>query len=235
MDALIVNNISKTFLVGKKTRKHDKSLFTLKNITFNVKKGETLGIIGQNGCGKTTLLRIISGIYHPDSGYVKTNGKLSPLLQLGTGFQGDLTATENITMNGLLLGLSKSFIDSQMYKILKFAELEKFSDLKLKHFSSGMKARLSFSVAMYIDPEILLVDEILSVGDAAFRQKSYNAFLTFKEKQKTIILTSHNLGMIEKLCDRVLLLDKGTLITHGNPSEIITQYESMLHIRNDHD
>lgn len=235
MDVVSVNKITKKFSIGKpvgnsKIIKHwwmpteEKKILALDNVTFDVKQGEILGIIGFNGSGKTTLLRTIAGVYRPDSGSVKVNGTLSPLLQLGAGFQVDLNARENIIMNGMLLGMSKSFIEKKLQSIIEYAGLENFSDLKIKHYSTGMRARLAFSIGMQIEPDILLIDEILSVGDKDFREKSYKTFLTFKKNKKTIIHATHNLEKLKEFSDRVLLLNKGKIISIGNPDEVIKKY-----------
>jgi len=182
-NSLEVNNVSKSFkldtkqgiwkLIKKTTNsKQQKSILALDSISFTVPKGEVLSIIGLNGSGKSTLLRTIAGVYKPDSGYVKVNGSLSPLMQLGAGFQLELNAIENIVMNGMLLGMPKPDIEDKVENILEFAELERFSNMKLKHYSSGMKSRLAFATAIQIDPDILLVDEILAVGDKDFQKKS---------------------------------------------------------------
>jgi len=236
--AVVCENISKSFKLDmsqgfKKmarfmtTATIPTHLTALNEISLSVKKGEVLGIIGRNGSGKTTLLRIIAGIYKPDSGKVKVNGKLSPLLQLGTGFQSDLVARENIVMNGMLLGLSKSEIEDKIDTILEFAGLERFSELKLKNYSSGMRARLAFSTAMQINPDILLVDEILAVGDKEFAEKSWNTFLSFKKNNKTILHTTHNLPKAMEFSDRILLLDKGNIVMIGNPKEVIKKYNEI--------
>jgi len=237
-DALIINKVSKTFKIdqrkgiskitkNKQSFSKLKTLKALDDISFQVKKGEILGIIGLNGSGKTTLLRIIAGIYIPDSGYVKVNGRLSPLLQLGAGFLGDLIAKENIIMNGMLLGFSKSSIETKIDNIIQFAELEKFSNLKLKHYSSGMRARLAFATAIQVEPDILLVDEILSVGDRVFKEKSYEAFLSFKKNQKTILYATHNLEKLAELSDQVMLLHKGSIETIGKPEAVIKKYKEI--------
>jgi len=212
-NAVIVKNVSKNFKIDQrkgiskfrkslKINHNSKTLAALTNISFEIKKGEILGILGLNGSGKSTLLRIIAGIYHPDSGYVKISGKMSQLMQLGAGFQGDLNAKDNIIMNGMLMGLSKSIIEKKVDEIIKFSELEKFTYLKLKHFSTGMRSRLAFATAMQVDPDILLVDEILSVGDRTFRNKSYEAFLSYKKNKKNY-LTCHtpiryNFGIVRQ-------------------------------------
>jgi len=228
MNAITVKNISKSFHVKRILGKPSiNSLLAIDNISFSIQQGTMVGIIGKNGSGKTTLLRIISGIYPLDSGNVQINGKMSPLLQIGTGFQNDLHASENIMMFGLLLGLTKPSIKEKIDDIIEFAELQDFSGMKLKDYSSGMKARLAFSTALHVDPDILLVDEILAVGDKSFRKKSSDAFLTFKEKKKTILLATHNTSILSELCDKVLLLDKGKLVFEGNPEEAVKEYEKI--------
>lgn len=233
--AIEVNQISKTFKISKpkgwsglENQQHNKhsqgKLIAIDKMSFNVEKGEVLGIIGLNGSGKTTLLRIIAGVYTPDTGFVRINGMLSPLMQLGAGFQNDLIATDNIVMNGMLLGLSKQNIESKINDILEFAELTRFQNMKLKHFSSGMKSRLAFSTALQIKPDILLVDEILSVGDINFRKKSYEAFISFKKNNRTILHATHSLEKLQEFSDRVLLLNKGKMVMIGDPEEVIKQY-----------
>jgi len=233
-----VKNISKTFSLNKphgftnlfKKSSNAERLQTIKaldNISFSVQKGEILGIVGLNGSGKTTLLRVIAGVYRPDSGSVQVEGKLSPLMQLGAGFQADLNASENIIMNGMLLGLSKGSIEKKVGLILEYAELQKFSNMKIKHFSSGMRSRLAFSTAMQIDPDILLVDEILSVGDKFFREKSYETFSSLKKEKKTILHSTHNLSKLAEFSDRVLLIHRGQNVMIGNPEEVIKRYENI--------
>jgi len=227
-ESITVKNLNKTFFIKNHLTQKNEKLEVLKDISFSVKTGEIVGILGRNGAGKTTLLRIISGVYKPDSGTVKTKGVLAPLLQVGTGFQDELEPKDNIIIYGLLLGIKKNLIKSKVNKILKFAELEKFENVKLKHFSSGMRARLGFSTALELKPDILLVDEILSVGDLAFSKKSYNEFLKFKKNNKTILFTSHNLNAIADLSDRVLLLENGSIIASGPPEQVIPIYEELI-------
>lgn len=229
-----VQNLTKTFdfkksskatnVKEKTTGVSENKFVVLDNVSFDVLPGEILGIIGLNGSGKTTLLRTISGIYQPDSGRVLLNGRLAPLLHIGTGFHGELTSSENILLSGLLYGLSKEEIEEKTDSIIEFAELEEFVNMKLKQYSSGMRARLAFSLAMQIDPDIVLVDEILSVGDIAFREKSYKAFLSFKEKKKTIIYATHILATLPELCTNVLVLDHGKIMFLGDPKEAIKIY-----------
>jgi len=233
-----VKNISKTFeinpqkgilkIIKNKIKRIPKKSFTaLQDISFSVNSGEVVGLIGLNGSGKTTLLRIISGIYQPDSGSVTVKGRLSPLLQLGTGFQEELDAKDNIIMSGMLLGISKKDIQNKVDSIIEFAELEKFAKMKLKHYSSGMRARLAFTTALQINPDILLVDEILSVGDKNFSKKSYEAFLSFKKNQKTIFYATHDLQRLEEFSDRVILINKGKIVMIGKPSEVLEQYNNI--------
>jgi len=235
--AIQVNTVSKIFkldkplgnskIVNQSSNNQNKTLRALDEITFTVHKGEILGIIGLNGSGKTTLLRIIAGVYRPSSGSVQVNGRLSALMELGTGFQADLNARENIIMNGMLLGISKSDILERLDNILEYAELEKFVNMKLKHFSSGMRARLAFAIAMQINPDILLVDEILSVGDKEFQKKSYETFLSLTKSKKTILHATHNLNKLSEFSDRVLLLHKGKIVMIGESSEVIERYKQI--------
>lgn len=199
-------------------------LQVLNDVSFSVKEGESLGIIGINGSGKTTILKLISKIYYPDHGTIHTNGKLVPLLQLGIGFHPELTATDNIITYGILLGLNKNTIKSKIDKILEYAELEKFADVKIKHFSSGMFSRIAFATAINIEPDILLVDEVLAVGDIFFQKKGFETFDKLKKKGKTIILVSHDPAQILRICDRVMVLKNGKIEKIGDPQEIVNYY-----------
>lgn len=199
-------------------------LEVLKDISFEVEKGEMIGMIGRNGSGKSTLLKIISKILQPDSGKVYVNGSLAPLLQLGTGFNNELSARDNILLSGLFMGFSKKSIEDKMDEIISFAEVEKFADTKLKYFSSGMYMRLAFAIAIQVEPEILLVDEVLSVGDAFFQKKGLQVFEDYKKRKKTIILVSHDLGTISSFCDRVIYLQKGRMLDIGEPKKVIDEY-----------
>lgn len=227
-----VENVSKFFNFSKKRIFNNRfssanSFQVLDNISFEVKKGEVLGIIGKNGSGKTTLLRIICGVYKPNSGSIEIQGRLSPLMQIGAGFQAEFTAKDNIISNGMLMGLSKNEIEQKIENIIQYAELEKFTDLRIKHYSSGMRSRLAFATAMQINPDILLVDEILSVGDKNFKEKSYKTFTSFKKENKTILFATHNLGNLPSFCDKVLLLDKGKVRMIGDPQEAIKKYKEI--------
>jgi|TARA_B110000495_G_C22927798_1_gene542258 lipopolysaccharide transport system ATP-binding protein len=220
--------ITSSFMRSKNTEQ----LGVLKNISFNLEKGKMLGIIGSNGSGKTTLLKIIAKIIIPDSGQVSITGKVVPFLELGTGFNAELTAKDNVLLYGLLLGFSKKEISDKLEKIIEFAELENFIDTKLKNFSTGMYARLAFSTAIQVDPDILLVDEVLSVGDESFQQKSFKKFSEFKQKGKTIVFVSHNLGQVKEFCDKVIWIDKGHIRLMGEPSKVVDEFIEFSNIQN---
>ena len=186
------------------------------------------GIIGRNGAGKTTLLRIISGIYEPDNGSVKIKGSLVPFLGLGTGFQIELTARTNVIQYGILLGFKKKEISERVDEIIKFAELEKFADIKLKNFSSGMYARLAFSTALQVNPDVLIIDEALLVGDLGFQQKCFEAINNFKKNGKAIILVTHDMQVVQSFCDRAMFLNDGIVESMGDPAEVIQAYKLVI-------
>lgn len=240
-----VQNVSKKFRIYHRERTifdkmnnlltrrtNNEELLLLDDISFKVNNGEVLGVIGHNGSGKTTLLRLIARIMRPTAGTIYTEGKVVPLLELGTGFDGDLTARENIIQYGIILGLAPKEIKARVDEIIAFSELEKFVDTKLRKFSTGMTARLAFSTAAQIEPNILLLDEVLSVGDLSFQQKSYKAFNSFKEQKKTIVFVSHNLSAIRKLCDRAILLHDGKLKSNGEVEKVIDAYLETLKMPN---
>ena len=233
MNRIDINHVSKYFKVKQINGKNflDRVTTTLKaldDISFSVGSGEMVGIIGVNGSGKTTLLRTIAGIYHPTKGTINVKGKIAPLLQIGTGFHEELNAKDNIILYGMYLGISKKEIMEKIKDIIEFAELEEFTGMKLKYFSTGMRARLAFSTALQINPDILLVDEILAVGDAAFRKKSFESFLMFKKQNKTILYTSHNLEKMRELCDKIVLLNKGKMEMFGDPEEVLDMYKQII-------
>ncbi len=211
-------------------KKYYEELPILKDVSFGVEKGEMFGIVGRNGIGKTTLLRIIAGIYKPDEGRVIINGNLLPFLGLGVGFQIELTARANVIQHGILLGFKKRQIESLVDDIMKFAELEKFADTKLKNFSSGMFARLAFATAVQVDPDVLIIDEVLQVGDMSFQQKSQEAILSFKKKNKTIILVTHDMTYIRNYCDRAMFLNQGKIEAIGAPNEIVDAYSKSMSV-----
>lgn len=199
--------------------------YALHDVSFEIYRGEVFGIIGLNGAGKSTLLKIISGIIKPTSGKVTRTGTLAPLIELSAGFNGELTGIENIYLNGLLLGYSKKFITSKIDEIIEFSELSKFINTPIKNYSSGMKARLGFSIATVVQPDILIVDEVLSVGDFKFKEKSENKIKSMIESGTTVLFVSHSLNQIESLCDRVLWLEKGKVREIGSSHEICAKYK----------
>ena len=197
-----------------------------KNINLKIEKGEVVGIIGYNGAGKSTLLKIISRIVEPTEGKVTVKGKIAPLIELGAGFDFELTARENVFLNGLILGYSKSFIKKNFDKIIDFADIEnEFLDVPLKKFSSGMIARLGFAISTVIKPDILIVDEILSVGDFKFQEKSLNKIKEMMENDTTVIMVSHSIEQIEKMCTKVVWLENGSIKKIGNSKEICEEYK----------
>lgn len=200
----------------------------MSDVYFEVKKGETVGIIGTNGAGKSTILKIITGVLNPTSGKVDVSGRISALLELGAGFNMEYTGIENIYLNGTMMGYTREEVDAKVQTILDFADIGDFVYQPVKTYSSGMFVRLAFAVAINIDPEILIVDEALSVGDVFFQAKCYHKFDEFKEAGKTILFVSHDLGSIAKYCDRVVLLNKGKKMAEGEPKEIIDLYKQVL-------
>jgi lipopolysaccharide transport system ATP-binding protein len=212
--------------VVKKTR--SSTFAALTDVSFEVYPGETLGIVGLNGSGKSTLLSLIAGVMEPDTGTVEAHGRISPLLQLGAGFHPELTGLENIYMNAVLLGMTRVQVTEKLESIVEFAEIGQFIDQPLRTYSSGMQARLAFSVATHIEPEILLVDEILSVGDVSFHEKSFQKILEFKKNGATIIMVSHSLNSIQMICDRVIWLEKGRIQRMGDDVlRILNAYKGM--------
>ena len=199
--------------------------WALKNISFEVKKGDRVGIIGLNGAGKSTLLKIISGVMKPTEGDVKIKGKLVPLLELGAGFDKDYTGRENIFLNGAMLGYSKEFLESKFDEILEFSEIGKFIDVPLKNYSSGMRARLGFSIATMMEPEILVLDEVLSVGDAKFKKKSEERIMSLFDKGVTVLFVSHSIYQVKRVCNKAIWLEKGKIIMQGDIEEVCAAYE----------
>jgi len=204
--------------------KADERVTALEGISFNVAKGQTFGLIGENGSGKSTMLKVVAGIAKPSSGRVHTNGKVSALIELGAGFHPEITGRENVFINGIMLGLSKKEISQKFEEIVRFAELEEFIDAPVKTYSSGMYMRLGFSVAINVNPEILLIDEVLAVGDASFIPKCLDRIEDFRRREKTILFVSHDLATVEKICDRVVWLKNGRLQAAGEPKRIVDAY-----------
>lgn len=212
----------------KKWNKKKNEFWALKNIDFNVKKGEVVGFVGCNGAGKSTLLKIVAGVMKPTEGSVEKYGNICPMIELGAGFDMDLTARENVYLNGSILGYSKEFINEKFEEIVEFSELKDFLDVPVRNFSSGMVARLAFSIATVVNPEILIVDEILSVGDLAFQQKSENKMKSMIKGGTTVLFVSHSVNQIKQLCDRVVWLENGTIKKIGDAEKICDEYEKFV-------
>lgn len=198
----------------------------LKGLDFSIKKGEFVGIVGRNGSGKSTLLKILAGVYYPQSGEVIIDGNLIPFIELGVGFNPELTARDNVYLNGALLGFSNSEMDAMYDEIVEFAELQQFMDQKLKNFSSGMQVRLAFSIAIRAKGDILLLDEVLAVGDAEF-QKKCNQYFESLHGNQTVILVTHSMNAVKKYCDRAILIDNGKVVLNGKPEEVAEAYKNL--------
>lgn len=241
-NAIEVKNISKKFRIYHENRnsvyesligffskkKFYEELLVLDDISFSVKKGEIFGIMGRNGVGKSTLLRIISGIYKADKGSVEINGKISTLLGLGAGFEIDLTARDNVLRYGMMLGMEKKEIKEKIDKIIEFAGVVKFADIKLKNFSSGMYQRLAFSTMAHMDPDIMMIDEAIFAGDIGFQQKCFDTIIKFKQKNKSVLLVSHNMEPMQTMCDRAMLLNNKKIQIIGKPFDVITQFRELF-------
>ena len=224
------NSLKMTFirLFDKRKRIKKSDFWALKNITFNVERGDVVGLIGANGAGKSTLLKVVSGVMKPTEGTVEVDGVISPMIELGAGFDLDLTARENIYLNGAILGYSKEFLDEKFDEIVEFSELKDFLDVPVKNFSSGMVAKLAFSISTVVDPEILIVDEILSVGDIKFQEKSKNKMLSMIKGGTTVLYVSHSLESIKELCNKVIWLNHGKIVMKGNTKEVCDAYYKEL-------
>ncbi|MGQ3480967.1 ABC transporter ATP-binding protein [Paenibacillus sp. TY11] len=214
-------------VVSISKRKYHKDFHAVDNISFNVKRGETVGIVGKNGSGKSTLLKMIAGVLAPTSGKIEVNGNVSALLELGAGFNGDLSGIENIYLNGTLLGYSKEYVDSSVDSILEFADIGDFVYQPVKTYSSGMFVRLAFAIAININPEILIVDEALSVGDMRFQQKCYRKIREVK-KTGTVLFVSHDTGILASFCDRIIWMDEGKIFKEGRPDKILDEYQAFM-------
>jgi ABC-type polysaccharide/polyol phosphate transport system ATPase subunit len=246
MSQISVENLTKTFLVPHQRRTTLKDSFVeflaaglwkkpvnetflaLQEITTRISAGEFVGIIGPNGSGKSTLLKLLAGIYKPNSGQVQVNGSIAPLLELGIGFQQDLSARDNIFINAALLGLPASRTRKILPDIVEFAEIGHFLDLKIKNYSSGMRQRLAFAIAAFVDADIYLCDEVFAVGDESFQSKCLRVFQTWREAGKTIILVTHNTAQVAEICDRAMLLRGGRLIADGQPAAVVAAYQQNL-------
>jgi ABC-type polysaccharide/polyol phosphate transport system ATPase subunit len=206
----------------RRARPHE--LAVLDGISFDVRRGQVFGIVGPNGSGKSTLLRILAGIYEPDRGRVAVHGSVGPFIEIGVGFNPELSARQNVVLNGVMLGLTPRYVRRRLDEILSFAEVEEFADLPLKHFSSGMRVRLAFAVMVQADPEIMLIDEVLAVGDASFRERCMDAFSELRDRGKTVLLVSHQTSAIAKRCDEAILLAGGKIEELGDPNEVAQRY-----------
>lgn len=221
-------SFKETFIAifDKKRRKNKEKndFWALKNVSFDVKKGEVIGIVGSNGAGKSTLLKVISGVMKPTSGSITVDGAISPMIELGAGFDAELTARENIYLNGSILGYSKKFLDEKFSDIVDFSELKDFLDVPVKNFSSGMTAKLAFSIATIVNPEILIVDEILSVGDVKFQEKSKSKMMEMINGGTTVLYVSHSIESIKSLCNRVIWIEHGEVQEIGKAAKICDDY-----------
>lgn len=240
--AIKVNHVSKSFRLPHEKHTSIKSVLigafngrnriekqqVLKDISFEVKKGEFLGIVGRNGSGKSTLLKLLASIYVPDTGSISVKGTLTPFIELGVGFNPELTGRENVFLNGALLGFSRTEMLAMYDDIVEFAELERFMDQRLKNYSSGMQVRLAFSIAIKINSDILLLDEVLAVGDAAFQKKCFNFFRKLKKDKKTVIFISHDMNAVREYCDRAILIENGEIILSGSSDKVAKEYTKLF-------
>ncbi len=239
--ALIVNDVSLNYefvqsksikreIVSKfkfwKKENKTKSIQALKNISFEINKGDSVGIIGRNGAGKSTLLRVIAGIFKPESGQINIENQKVSLLALGTGFQQELSGVENIYLNGLLLGLSRKEIKSRMKDIIEFSQLGEFINYPVRTYSSGMRSRLAFSTASHVDPDILLIDEVIGVGDEEFKRKSSERIMNLISSERTVVIVSHNLAYVKEMCDKTVWLEKGEMVMFGDTEKVVEAYIS---------
>ena len=213
-------------------RARHEQLHALKDISFTIEPGEFFGIVGRNGSGKSTLLKCLAGIYRADHGQIWCNGRLSTFIELGVGFNPDLAALDNVTLNGIMLGLSPKEARARYERVIEFAELQEFQDLKLKNYSSGMHVRLAFSVAIQVDADILLIDEVLAVGDAAFQQKCFDVFNRMREEGRTIVFVTHDMGAVTRFCHRAMLLERGEMVDIGDPRDVADRYLEIAFGRN---
>lgn len=240
--AIRIDRLNKSFKLPHEKQNSIKSLFVnmfhgqrtferqqvLKDISFEIKKGDFFGVVGRNGSGKSTLLKLMAGIYAPDNGSIQINGKLTPFIELGVGFSPELTGRENVFLNGALLGFGRKEMESMYDEIVEFAELEKFMDQKLKNYSSGMQVRLAFSVAIRAQSDILVLDEVLAVGDASFQKKCYDYFMLLKKEKRTVVLVTHDMNAVRTYCNRAILLNKGKIKSEGKPEKIAQAYQKMF-------
>lgn len=241
-EALIVDNVSMKFNLSSekvdslkeyiiKALKREISydeFWALKNVSFSINKGDRLGILGLNGAGKSTLLKVVAGVFKPTEGSVTKKGRIVPLLELGAGFDMQYTGKENIFLYGSVLGFSKKYLESKYDEIVEFSELGRFIDVPLKNYSSGMKSKLGFSIATIAEPDILILDEVLSVGDAKFRKKSEAKIMQMMSEGTTVLFVSHSLEQVKRICNKAIILDKGKLIANGLVEDVAPVYEKLI-------
>jgi lipopolysaccharide transport system ATP-binding protein len=247
-ESILVENLSKEYAIGRAAQEsmlrerlfnilrhpmgamyqQKQTIWALRDVSFRIEEGEVVGIIGRNGAGKSTLLKILSRITYPTAGSVKTRGHLASLLEVGTGFHDELTGRENIYLNGSILGMKKKEVDARLDAIISFSGVETFIDTPIKHYSSGMRLRLGFAVAAHLDPDILIVDEVLAVGDAEFRKKCLNTMEDLRKGGRTVLFVSHSMGAIEGLCSRVIWINDGRIRMDGGPGDVIRSYLAMF-------
>ncbi len=220
-----LNSLKEVFTNAVKGKLKFNEFLALDDVSFELEKGKTLGLIGKNGAGKSTTLKLISGILKPTSGTIRTQGNIVPMLELGAGFDLELTGKENIYLNGAILGYSKQYLEDKYDEIVDFAEIRDFIDMPIRNYSSGMMARLAFSIASVVQPEILIVDEILAVGDVAFQEKSFNRMKELMSGGATVLFVSHDLEKIEEMCDKVIWLQKGKVVMFGDTEEVCEAYK----------
>jgi lipopolysaccharide transport system ATP-binding protein len=243
-ESVLVENLSKEYVIGRAVREtmlrerlsnmlrnpmasihhRRQTIWALRDVSFQIAEGEVVGIIGRNGAGKSTLLKLLSKITYPTAGSVKTRGRLAALLEVGTGFHDELTGRENIYLNGSILGMRKREVDAKLDAIISFSGVEPFIDTPIKHYSSGMRLRLGFAVAAHLDPDVLIVDEVLAVGDAGFRKKCLNTMEDLRKGGRTVLFVSHSMGAVEGLCSRVIWINDGQLRMDGSPGDVIRSY-----------
>lgn len=240
--AIVVDNVSKRFRIPHEKRRtifHNllglvrrqlsyEEFWALKEVSFEIKAGESFAIIGRNGSGKTTLLKVLARVFYPDSGTVRLDGRVAPFLELGVGFQPELSAKENVYLYSSVLGIGRREVNRRYEELLEFAELKNFENMKLKNFSSGMYLRLAFSTAVCANPEILLIDEVLAVGDESFQKKCLAKIEEFRRQNRTIVLVSHDLAAVRSVCRRALLLDHGRVVSVGETERVIADYQALL-------
>ncbi len=219
-----INSLKEIFTTALTGKLKYNEFLALDDVSFDLEKGKTLGLIGKNGAGKSTTLKLISGILKPTSGNIIVRGNVVPMLELGAGFDLELTGRENIYLNGAILGYSKDYLQSKFNEIVEFAEISEFIDMPIRNYSSGMMARLAFSIASVVQPEILIVDEILAVGDVAFQEKSFNRMKELMSGGATVLFVSHDLDKIEEMCDEVIWLDKGKVVMKGKTRKVCEAY-----------